>query len=62
MGEKGGVWVPGSPPSLSAEKGQESEEDRKTVREAKKDELGRPGRLTGGWVTFLWLLDCGKRN
>lgn len=48
MGEKGGVWVPGSPPSLSAEKGQESEEDRKTVREAKKDELGQPERLTGG--------------
>lgn len=39
--------MPGSAPSLSAEKGQESEEDRKTVRDAKEDELGRPERLTG---------------
>lgn len=64
MGEKGRVWVPGSPPSLSAEKGQESEEDRKTVREAKEDELGRPGRLTGaGWLfSGSWIVAQGIRR
>lgn len=64
MGEKGGVWVLGSPPSLSAEKGQESEEDRKTVRDAKEDELGRPERLTGaGWhFSGSWIVAKGIRR